>query len=420
MNRIDTGFKTGDISSMINDLNIKDDVCIRIESREGYLTGQSENNACALTFLSDEQVNKIYVETYLEGGRKIYDNFSFKRPGINVTDLYLMNAIENYNGHEVMIMVSSFITPVDPTIATLKSMFLMIVAVVVIATIILAFIISKMILKPINQFKNEAMNLASGKYNGDNVVTNISELNDLNEVLIESKDNINKAEIARKELLSNVSHDLRTPLTMIVGYGEMMQDFEEEKNNDNLQVIIDEAKRLSTLVNDILDLSKLELGKIEMHKRIIKLNSLLNDVHSQYAKYMEQSGIDFRLELDGNADVNVDANRIKQVLYNFINNAITYNDSDKPIIILRSKIKDDKVYVEVYDNGVGISEENLPLVWDRYYKVDHEHRKQALGSGIGLSLSKTILENHKIEYYAKSEVGKYSIFGIILDIEKSA
>lgn len=419
MKSVDNAFKTGDVKSMIDDLNIKDDVCIRIESRDGYVTGRKDNSACALTYLSNEQIENIYLETYMHGGDLIYDNFSFKRPGLNVTDLYLMNSIRNYNGYEVMIMVSSFITPVDPTINTLKSMFFMIASVVIIATIILAFIISKMILKPIDQFKNEAMTLAEGKYNGDNVQTNITELNELNEVLIESKDNINKAEVARKELLSNVSHDLRTPLTMIVGYGEMMQDFEEEKNNDNLQVIIDEAKRLSTLVNDILDLSKLELGKIEMHKRQVKLNSLLHDVYNQYAKYMQQSGIKFDLVADDDVDVMIDTNRIKQVLYNFINNAITYNDSEHPVIKLSSKIQDNKVYVEVYDNGVGIKEENLPLVWDRYYKVDHEHRKQALGSGIGLSLSKTILENHNIDYYAKSEFGKYSIFGIILEIEKS-
>ena len=419
MTSIDNGIRNNDLADTLDNLYLKDDVCIRIESPSGVLTGHNKENACALTYLNDYQIAKIYKETKDNGDKLIYDNFTFSESGLRISDLYLMNSIEHYHGGEVMIMVSSFITPVDPTITTLKSMFFMIASVVVITTIALAFIISKMILKPINQFKNEASSLAEGKYDGDNVVTNISELNELNQTLIESKDSINAAEIARKELLSNVSHDLRTPLTMIVGYGEMMQDFDEEKNDENIQVIIDEAKRLSVLVNDILDLSKLELGKIEMHKYDISLNEMLNAVSNQYQKYMEQANIEYIFDTDKDVIVNTDANRLKQVLYNFINNAINYNGSDHPLIKLSSRIENDKVYVEVFDNGVGIKEEDLPLVWERYYKVDHEHRKQSIGSGIGLSLSKCILDNLNIEYYAKSEVGKYSIFGIILEIQKT-
>ncbi|MBR3228163.1 MAG: HAMP domain-containing histidine kinase, partial [Erysipelotrichaceae bacterium] len=225
-----------------------------------------------------------------------------------------------------------------------------------------------------------------------------------------ANEEIIKADKAKKELIGNVSHDLRTPLTMIVGYGEMIRNLPEENNPENINVIIDEAKRLSTLVDDLLDLSKAESGKIELNKKETSLNDMLKSVYRQYENYCRTQNVRFELRLAEDRMINIDEHRITQVLYNFINNALNYNDKEDREIILGQEKHGDKTRVYVYDNGQGIADENISKVWDRYYKVDKEHKRAHLGSGIGLSLSRELLEAHGLEYGVESKEGEYSRF----------
>ena len=271
-------------------------------------------------------------------------------------------------------------------------------------------IFSIFFVKPLKKINEEAKSLPQGVYDGDEIHTNIQEMVDINETLKESCISIKQADVARKELLSNVSHDLRTPLTMIVGYGEMMIDFDDEKTNDNIKLVVDEAKRLSNLVNDLLDLSKAELGKLDLNKEMVDLNDFLTSVYNQYRIYLENQNIKFDLELDEDIECELDDPRMRQVLYNFINNAMNYNDKEDPYIRLSTKKDGDTVTISVYDNGKGISPEDVDKIWDRYYKVDKEHKRQLIGSGIGLSLAKMILEAHGLEYGVESSLGEYSRF----------
>ena len=184
----------------------------------------------------------------------------------------------------------------------------------------------------------------------------------------------------------------------------------DEKTNDNIKLVVDEAKRLSNLVNDLLDLSKAELGKLDLNKETVDLNDFLTSVYNQYRIYLENQNIKFDLELDEDIECELDDPRMRQVLYNFINNAMNYNDKEDPYIRLSTKKDGDTVTISVYDNGKGISPEDVDKIWDRYYKVDKEHKRQLIGSGIGLSLAKMILEAHGLEYGVESSLGEYSRF----------
>ena len=226
-----------------------------------------------------------------------------------------------------------------------------------------------------------------------------------------ANEDILKAEKAKKELLGNVSHDLRTPLTMIVGYGEMIRDLPEENNEENINVIIDEAKRLSTLVDDLIDISKIDAIKLELSKEKVSLKSLLNEVYHQYDKHCKSQGIELTLNTEEeDAQVEVDVKRIKQVLYNFINNSLNYNDKDKQKIEIGYQKLDDTYRVYVYDNGEGIDEKDINNIWDRYYKVDKEHKRHHIGSGIGLSLAKQLLDAHGFNYGVESQKGEWTRF----------
>lgn len=416
---IESGILNNDLNNTMQSVSLNNEVCIRIDTYGAALTGYCKNEVCALEYLSDRQVSAIYQTTINDGGEHLFENYQLNQNGSPVKDLYILSKVINLNGEPLLIMVSSIVRPLKPTIDTIRSQFLGIAVIIVIMTIILAYVNSNKINKTLNEIKESAKHLPDGEYPVENIKTDIREFNDINDTLVESSRLIKQADIARKELLSNVSHDLRTPLTMIVGYGEMMQDFDEEKTNENIEVIVSEAKRLSGLVDDILDVSKGELGKLQLHPKDYSINEIVDSVYRHYALLAENRKIDFKLELDSDVIVEVDEKRIKQVLYNFVNNAINYNNNPEPKIVMSTKICDEnRVKVSVYDNGAGIKESEIPLIWDRYYKVDSEHKRQVLGSGIGLSLSRMILELHNLEYGVDSKEGEYTCFYFYIKISE--
>ncbi len=397
-----------DTEEIFDHLGMNNEVCIRLVSNdENYCY----SGACTLRNLDHNTINLIASETVESGGEKLFDNFRYQhRFNDRPEDVYIYAKMINYDQKDILILVSSGITPLNTTIATLKSQYLLIVGIILLMTLILALSISRFILRPIKQINEESRNLSKGAYDSTLVKTNSREFAELNSTLENANQDILKADKAKKELLGNVSHDLRTPLTMIVGYGEMIRDLPEENNEENINVIIDEAKRLSVLVDDLVDISKMEDSAVELNREDVSLNELLESVYHQYEKYCEGKNIDLQLKTEEDITVNVDAKRIRQVLYNFLNNSLNYNSKDSQKIIIGTEKNGDFHRVYVYDNGDGIRKEDLQNVWDRYYKVDKEHRRHQIGSGIGLSLSRELLKAHGLNYGVESEEGEYSKF----------
>ncbi|MBE6632533.1 MAG: two-component sensor histidine kinase, partial [Ruminococcaceae bacterium] len=208
---------------------------------------------------------------------------------------------------------------------------------------------------------------------------------------------------------ANVSHDLRNPLTMIRGYTEMMRDIPGENNADNAQIVIDETNRLSELVGDMLDLSRVQSGARKISAEKFDIADAVRKTMSRYEKLTEKDGFDISLICDNKAEVLADRTMMLQVIYNLINNAINYTGKDKKVTV---KLESDgtKVRFSVTDTGDGIPESELPLIWDRYYKVDKVHRMATVGTGLGLSIVKGILEAHNAVYGVESTIGKGSTF----------
>ena len=222
---------------------------------------------------------------------------------------------------------------------------------------------------------------------------------------------IARVETLRKDLLANVSHDLRTPLTMIKAYAEMIRDLSgdsPEKRTKHLQVIIDETDRLTLLVSDILNLSKLQSGMIDMDMKVINFSSHLREIVSRFSM-LEKTEVN--LEMQDDIYISADSKQLGQAVYNLIINAINYSGEDIVTVRLHT-IKGGKVRFEVADSGIGIPKEQLPYIWERYYKVDRsENYKRAVkGTGLGLSIVKGVFERHGFNYGVDSEVGKGSTF----------
>lgn len=404
--QIDEGIQNDDILSVLEDISFSNEVCVRVITDAVGFTTYQDASSCALGKLSSKQLNKIATTTFDNGGEALFDSNSS-----NIKNAYIYSKLSKVNDENVLIMLSTSIVPLQSTIDTMYDQFNIIIIVVVIATILLALCLSSLIVKPIKKIEMEATNLPSGKYDHKLVKTDAREIENLNNTLARANEEIIKADVARKELIGNVSHDLRTPLTMIVGYGEMIRDFPEENNAENINVIINEAKRLSTLVDDLLDLSKVESGKIEFHNKDIKISDLLGSVYDQFEPYCKANNIELVLSVeDSDVVVNVDDNRLKQVLHNFMSNALNYNDAKDTKIIIGEEKVDGAYRIYVYDNGSGVKEVDKDKIWNRYYKVDKEHKRSHIGSGIGLSLCKDILDKMGYKYGVDSVYKEYSKF----------
>lgn len=334
-------------------------------------------------------------------------------------DKVLLYGIELDDNKYAFIQAS--LIPVDSTVSILKKQLLFVSFFICVLSVLVAYFISRKISKPIEDINDNAKKLSKGIYDvkfDEN--STVQEINELNKTLNYTSSELAKTENLRRELLANVSHDLKTPLTMIKAYAEMVRDLtynNKEKRESNLNVIITESDRLNLLVNDILDLSKYQSGSIKLEYETFDLVPFIKEITKRYDIYEEKNGYDITCKCKGHIYVNADKKRLEQVMYNLINNAINYTGDDKKVYVFVRE-ENDKVRVEVKDTGKGIKEEDLPLIWDKYYKADKTYSRITVGTGIGLSIVKNILMLHKLNYGVESTVNEGTTFYFELQVVK--
>ena len=316
-----------------------------------------------------------------------------------------------------LVVLNTSSVPLSATIRTIYSMLGIMTVVAIIISLIASYFLSKRISSPIEKMDKEAKLMAKNDYEVHFEEKGPQEIVDLAITLNKASQEIAEVERIRKELIANISHDLRTPLTMISGYSEVMRDIPGENTPENMQVIIDETARLTSLVNDLLNVSKLQSGTQKMDVKKMSLTKAIEATVKRYDTLINHSGFTIKLESDREVFILGDETRLLQVIYNLINNAINYTGSDKTVIV-KQEVKDDIVRISVIDSGEGISEQDLPLIWDRYYKVDKVHKRAMVGTGIGLSIVKNILLLHNSRFGVSSEVGKCSTFWFEFKIEQ--
>ncbi|MBR5740846.1 MAG: HAMP domain-containing histidine kinase, partial [Firmicutes bacterium] len=248
------------------------------------------------------------------------------------------------------------------------------------------------------------------------------EVNKLAETLNTAAYEMAQADNRQKDLIANVSHDLKTPLTLIRSYAEMIRDLSGDdpvKRNANLGVIMDESDRMSNLISDMSKVSKMSRHETKLDMEYFDLVQLTEEALASYQIYVTRDDYEFEFNSPGEAPVYADRDSIAQVLTNLISNAIKYGGEDKKVIINIRKVG--KTFrVEVSDHGPGIKQEEIPHVWDRYYKASSNYVRPTKGSGLGLSIVKEILTLHKAEFGVVSQEGEGSTFWFELDMMKKA
>ncbi len=273
--------------------------------------------------------------------------------------------------------------------------------------------VAMLIAKPVAEVTERAKRLAQGQFDVDVKKTYFcSEIAELSEALDYAREEISKADAMQKELIANVSHDFKTPLTMIKAYASMIREIsgdDKEKRDYHAQVIIDEADRLAALVGDVLDLSKLRAGVGEQAPTAFDLSETVYKIMRRFDYLSDTQGYRFDLELEDELYVYANRERIEQVVYNLVGNAVNYTGEDKRVFVKAFR-KGEYCRLEVSDTGRGIPAGELENIWDRYYRIGETHKRPVQGTGLGLSIVKGILQNQNCPFGAESEVGKGSMF----------
>ncbi len=390
-------------------------------SFDAYMSADSK----LLQSLSDGELYRLYNQAVDSGGSCIvtYDRSSFFQSTYNFHDflgpvpkhnsrisetIVYVRTVQTKNASAV-IYIGTSLYPVDSTVSTLKVQLICVTAIMVLLSFVIALIISRVISRPVINLNKSAKVLAKADYTTTFSAGGFRELSELSDTLNSAAAELGKLDRLKSELIANISHDLRTPLTLISGYAEMMRDIPGENNEQNLQVIIDETQRLSSLVSDVLDLSKIQSGSQAFTFSHFSLTESVRSIIGRYSKFIEQSGYTIVFEPECEVHVYADEIRISQVIYNLLSNAVHYTGGDKTVVI-RQIFDGAYVRLEIADSGEGISQNDMELIWDRYYKVDKEHRRSQIGSGLGLSIVKGILQQHNASFGVNSTPGKGSVF----------
>lgn len=284
-----------------------------------------------------------------------------------------------------------------------------------IGVILLTFFMAE-VKREIDELRDAVDYVAEGNFDKRIKVRNNDELGELahrfNEMAIE----LDKLEEGKRRFISNLTHDLRSPLTSISGYTKGILDgtIPHENQDRYLKIVYDESIRLSKMINDVLDLSRLESGKMLVNKSDFDINQLIVETLDKFEQRIINKNIrmDIRLH-EEKVFAHGDLQAIGRVVYNLIDNAVKFIDPEATLFI-RTEIKNDKVLVGIQNTAPYISEEHLKNIWNRFYKMDTSRGQQKNSSGLGLSIIKEIIKAHdeKIEVYSNKDIGVLFVFSL--------
>lgn len=425
-----------ELESLIDHLAGRRDVCILLLDEYGKTVASSDDIRSCLIHRMSKMDLAFWCSMAPEDGSVLTELFNIApvmdtvfnprnfRGHVPVMEndqqaLLCVRRVTLADGTTGYLLINSIITPVDATVDTLRTQLLVITAVMLVGALLLAWIISRRLARPIIQTNEAARSLARGQYEPPEHGSEYREMAELNQTLSRAAYELSQVEHLQHELIANISHDLRTPLTMIGGYAEVMRDIPGEAGPENMQIIIDETNRLTSLVSELLDFSRLQTGSVQMELAAFDLTGAVQEIVQRVARMTEKDG--YRLEFlpERHVTVLADEKRIGQVVYNLLGNALTYTGENKDVTITQT-VEENRVRIAIRDSGKGIPADELPLIWNRYYRAKESHRRAVIGSGLGLSIVQSILEKHGAEYGVDSTVGEGTTFWFECEITRQA
>lgn len=401
------GVTTDEILQKITDYSLSDGVDVFIFDADGNL------EMPAIT-LSEDKIAPVYnaldshIGEWKEGRVVEYNSRHSNRTTFNFAKCITLH------GGQYKLLLRFPISHIAELVKKME-IYLLIVG---LGAFVIAFLISyslaNKLSNPLREISGTAQKLAGGNYDVQFNSAQYEEIARLSDTLNYMKDEIKKSDDFQKELLANVSHDLKTPLTMIKAYASMIKEIsgnDPEKREKHLDVIIEEADRLTGLVNDILSTSKITAGLERHNKKVFNLTELLYGVINKFSYLQETQGYSIMVDVEAELYTLADEEQIYQVIYNLISNAVNYTGEDKTIYVsLKYNAEDKRINFAVRDTGKGIEEEELAHIWDRYYRSKDSHLRPVKGTGLGLNIVKVILQKHGFDFGVNTKQGEGSTF----------
>lgn len=351
------------------------------------------------------------------------------KPVTVVTDMTIngtkniLSAVPDRKKKEIIFAITS-LQPVDEASSVIKDFYIYFYIGAIILIIILSLIYTNMVSKPLVKINNTAKKMAALDFsqkcnvetedeignlantlnflsdNLDNALTSLKGANKKLEYDIEKE---RKLEKTRKSFVNVVSHELKTPINLIGGYAEGLKDgvFDSEKKDYYIDIIIDESKKMTDLVNDMLNLSHLESGIFKLSKEEFFIDKLIYSVIRRFSVIIDNKGINLQYDILNNIKVYADWNMIEQVITNFLTNAIRYTGSGGNIILSTKKLES-KIVISIENAGKLIPKDEIDKIWNNFYKIDKSRNRKLGGTGLGLAIVKNILTLHEYKYGVKN------------------
>ncbi len=343
------------------------------------------------------------LSAYTQGNRQLmgetYSEAAAKKPEISEV-IYLITTLEY----------------MQTTIDAIRNQFIYIFIISIILASAMSYFLSQSFSKPLKRINNAAMEISRGNYDTKINLRSSREIIELGETMNSLAKQLSRVEQIRREFIANVSHEIRTPLSYLQGYSEVLIDGLAESEEDRqkyLGIIMEETVRLKTMVNEILQLSQIEAGHIQLQQKPFSMEAMVRRTIDKLLPYASKRRISIKF-MNMSGDVLTcfgDENRIKQVLINLMSNAVKHSYDDGNILINAYR-QGENIYVSIKDFGEGIPEEDLPFIWDRFYTVDKSNSESS--TGLGLAIAKNIMDAHGCEITVSSVYGEGSEFGFYL------
>ncbi len=350
---------------------------------------------------------------------------AFKNDGSSWVTVQMPIQVIPSNGKQITIAAVYLHTPV-PEVQRLQfsvlRLFMISGGLSILIAIFLVYLFSVKFTRPLKQINQVAKKIAGGEFNNRLVVSSKDEIGQLADSFNHMLDDLQELEEMRRGFIANVSHELRTPMTSIRGFVEGIIDgtIPPDRQLNYLLIVKDETIRLSRLVNDLLDLAKMEAGEVTLNIKQFDINELIRICVIKLETLITSKNIEIEANFAvENLLVSADKDSIERVIINLLHNAVKFSNENGRIILETVKNKE-KVLISVKDTGIGISDDDIKRIWDRFYKTDKSRGKDKTGTGLGLAIAKNIISEHNQEIWVESKMGIGTKFTFTLDYFKNS
>ena len=389
---------SSNLTSTLQDIAYENDVCIVLSDDISVVGAYNINmNGCILKN-NNSKVRELMYN--FVNSDETFKSYKFINEDKHISALLYGIKLDNKTA-----FIYSNLEDISDFTILIKQQLMYVCIIGIFIAIIISIFLSSKITEPITKITKKAKKLGSGDTEVTFEESGIKEIDELSEALTQAQMEMVKTDELRRDLMANVSHDLKTPLTMIKAYAEMIRDISgdnKEKREKHTQVIIYESDRLSMLVNDILNLSKLQSSVDEPDVSEINLSELTERVIGRFSDYVEKEGYTIEDHIAPDLITVVDEKKIEQVIYNLLGNSINYTGEVKTAKVFLTA-ENDYILLEIIDSGKGISQEKIDTIWERYYRFSETNTRPVKGTGLGLSIVKAILDSHKLQYGVRSK-----------------